>query len=98
MNEEQALIEEMTMMLMYLTSWKESSELSLRTKRPLKEGDDYFRRSWRGYPFEALNSLSEKGFISGIHAKQPVFISPEGERTAQKLLIKYGMVIRKETT
>jgi hypothetical protein len=91
MNEELTSIEELTMMLMYLTSWKESTELSLRMKPPVKENENYFRRSWKGYPFEALNDLSKKGFISETRSSQPAFISPEGEIAACKLLEKYGI-------
>lgn len=91
MNEEFTSIEELTMMLMYLTSWKESTELSLRVKPPVKKNENYFRRSWKGYPFEALNDLSEKGYISEARSSQPAFISLKGERAARKLLEKYGI-------
>lgn len=91
MNEELTSIEELTIMLMYLTSWKESTELSLRVKPPVKENEKYYRRSWKGYPFEVLNDLSKKGYISEARSTQPAFISPEGENAARKLLEKYGI-------
>ena len=91
MNEELSPIEELALMLMYLTSWKESAGLSRRVRPPVKDNEDYCRRSWKGYPFEALNDLSEKGYIFGARSTQPVFISPEGELAARKLIEKYGI-------
>ncbi|MBO4831756.1 MAG: hypothetical protein J5569_04720 [Oscillospiraceae bacterium] len=48
-NEELSLPEELTLMLMYLTSWKESKAVSLRANPPVNDGNDYFQRSWTDY-------------------------------------------------
>ena len=46
-------IKELTLLLLYLTSWEEK---------------DYFgelRRSWKGYPFDVLNELTDENLIQG---------------------------------
>lgn len=60
-------------------------------KPRVKDNEDYYRRSWKGYPFEALNDFSEKGYISEARSTQPVIFSPEGELAARKLIEKYGI-------
>jgi hypothetical protein len=46
-------IKELTLLLLYLTSWKED------------ELPGEMRRSWKGYPFDALNELTDDDFIRG---------------------------------
>lgn len=41
-------IQELTLLLMYLTSWQESSTPGLRRK-PHKTDDTLLRRCWKGY-------------------------------------------------
>ncbi|WP_442871642.1 DUF6429 family protein, partial [Aminipila sp.] len=48
---EQNIIEELTLMLLYLTSWKERGM------------EDAYPRSWKGYDFDILNRLSEKEMV-----------------------------------
>ncbi len=77
-------IEELTLLLLYLTSWKEKIK-----GMPL---EDISPRSWKGYPFEALNELAGKGYIlySGHPSKaKSVGISKKGVDKAEELKRKY---------
>jgi hypothetical protein len=70
-------IKELTLLLLYLTSWTE------------KEISDNHRRSWKGYPFEVLDELSENGFISGSNRAKSVYLTPQGIARAEELVSKY---------
>lgn len=59
-------IKELTLMLLYLTSWEE------------KEMDYKYRRSWKGYDFDVLNELSAEDLIIDGKRSKSVGISDEG--------------------
>lgn len=69
-------IKELTLLLLYLTSWKEN------------DGSE-FHRSWKGYPFEVLNELTEKGYIGGSFHSKSVYFTNEGVQEAMQLVEKY---------
>lgn len=52
-------IKELTLLLLYLTSWRE------------KDLPEPIRRSWKGYDFDALDKLREEGFIIGGKKANP---------------------------
>lgn len=62
---------------MYLTSWNEN------------DLPDEVRRSWKGYPFDALNELTDQNFISGSIKAKSVYLTEEGIKEAEKLVNKY---------
>ena len=68
-------IRELTLMLMYLTSWEERDTPEMRAVKK-KELEKYplVRRCWKGYDHDLLDKLSE-----------------EGEAEARKLLAQYGI-------
>ncbi|OAA86799.1 hypothetical protein WY13_02193 [Clostridium ljungdahlii] len=70
-------IKELTLLLLYLTSWEEGSE-SYRC-----------RRSWKGYDFETLNELKDQGFIDGGYKSKSVYFTDEGIRKAEELICSY---------
>lgn len=70
-------IKELTLLLLYLTSWKEEE---------LHEG---IRRSWKGYPFDILNKLKDSDLIRGTTQSKSVYITDEGVKEAKVLLEKY---------
>lgn len=72
-------IKDLTLILLYLTSWE--------------EGQNEFkaRRSWKGYDFDNLNALEEQGLISGSRKSKSVYFSEEGISTAKALLKKYQL-------
>ena len=75
-------IEELTLLLMYLSSWEE--------KAP--PGIPPVRRCWKGFRFEVIDELEEKGLISqGSRGSKSVYITGEGEKLAEELKGKFGM-------
>jgi len=70
-------IKELTLLLIYLTSWQEDV------------GFKKVQRSWKGYPFEVLDELNQEGSIdSSKHAKS-VYLTEEGLDKAKELMKKY---------
>lgn len=72
-------IEELTLILLYLTSWEEG------------KNEFRIRRSWKGYDFDALNELEDRNLISGSRRAKSVCFSDQGIDEAEKLLKKYGL-------
>ncbi|MGD0621175.1 MAG: DUF6429 family protein [Thermacetogeniaceae bacterium] len=70
-------INELTLLLLYLTSWEEDA------------GFAKVRRSWKGYPFETLDELVDKGFIDGSRKAKSVYFTEEGIEKARELASKY---------
>ena len=68
---------DLTLILLYLNSWKERGFDSLR--------------SWKGYDFGALNELSEEGYISEGRRSKSVVLFEEGIEKAKSLLAEYGI-------
>lgn len=83
-------IRELTLMLMYLTSWVEHDTPALRAVKK-KELEQYplVRRSWKGYDFGLLNDLSADGLINTGSRSGPAQITAKGENKALKLLKQY---------
>lgn len=75
-------IKELTLMLMYLTSWKE------------KVFGMEYSRTWKGYDFDILNELTEEDLISGSHRAKSAYITEKGEKLAEELLKKYQIKIK----
>ena len=74
-------VEELTMILMYLTRFKNNSKFS---------GD--LDLSWKGYHFDVINELEEKDVIrQGSHRSKRVVITEEGLAFAKELLKKYNI-------
>ena len=76
-------IQELTLLLMYLTSWQERRTIGLRRK-PHKTDDSVLER------------LEAQGLIYGEGGKKPIVFTDEGERLAIELMKKYGLGDRKE--
>ena len=75
-------IEELTLLLLYLTHWIEKDKF-------FPEGTP---RSWKGYPFESLNKLVEKGYLVGVKypsRTKSVVLTEEGITKAKRLERKY---------
>jgi len=72
-------IKELTLMLMYLTSWKEN-----------EFGMEYLR-TWKGYDFDILNEMTDEDLIDGTYHSKSAYIKEKGERLAKELLKKYGI-------
>lgn len=70
-------IKELTLLLLYLTSWKED------------DLPEEMRRSWKGYPFEVLNQLTDEDFIRGSIRSKSVYLTATGIKEAKALAKKY---------
>ncbi len=71
-------IEELTLLILYITSWIERVP-------GFPEG---IPRSWKGYPFDVLNNLKDKGYL--CERKHPskrksVYLTDEGVVKAKEL-------------
>lgn len=73
----QKQIEELTLLLMYLNSFEDH------------ELPTVVRRSWKGYSFDAINSLSDQDFIRGSARSKSVMLTESGIAEAQELMRKY---------
>lgn len=70
-------IRELSLLLLYLTSWKE---------------DEFYvemQRSWKRYPFDILDTLNEAGFIKDSKRAKSVYLTEQGIEEAKKLAKKY---------
>ncbi|WP_188455394.1 DUF6429 family protein [Virgibacillus oceani] len=70
-------IKDLTILLLYLTSWKEDD---------LPGG---MRRSWKGYPFDILDELREEELIRGSNRSKSVYLTENGIKEAEKRLKTY---------
>jgi hypothetical protein len=79
MKSERDIIKELTLMLLYLTSWEEN-EIGLK-----------YQRSWKGYDFDVLNELSEEELIYDGKRSKSIAFSDEGIEKAKVLLKKHDI-------
>ena len=92
MTDKKKTIRDLTLMLMYLTSWEERDTPGLRAvKKKERERYPLVRRCWKGYDHGLLNKLLEEGLIRSDGRTSPARITPEGEAEARNLLARYGL-------
>lgn len=72
-------IKELTLILLYLTSWEE------------KDFGIQYRRTWKGYDFDILNKLTEEDLVRGSLRSKSVIMTDGGINNAKDLLKKYGV-------
>lgn len=72
-------IKELTLILLYLTSWEE------------KDFGIQYRRTWKGYDFDILNKLTEEDLVRGSPRSKSVIMTDGGINNAKDLLKKYGV-------
>ncbi|OGO79906.1 MAG: transposase [Clostridiales bacterium GWC2_40_7] len=70
-------VEELTLMLLHLTSWEEN-EFGIQ-----------YRRSWKGYDFDILDELTDEDLIRGGHRSKSVILTDDGMKKVKELLKKY---------
>lgn len=71
---------ELTLLLMYLTSWEEETN-------PF---EDRFIQCWKGYDFDIINVLTDKGYLfPSKYKNKSVTLTKEGEKFAKELMEKY---------
>ena len=80
-------IEELTLLLMYLTSWDVES-LFYDENGNLDKG--VTKNAWKGYSFDAINKLTDKGYLfPSKYKNKSVTLTKEGEKLAESLMGKY---------
>lgn len=80
-------IEELTLLLMYLTSWDEDGYVAGENDMPKKAN---LKTCWKGYSFDAINNLTDNGYLYfSKYKNKSVTLTPKGEELAQKLIQKY---------
>lgn len=84
-------IKDLTLMLMYLTSWEESLVPGLRKKPGRKEIYPKLRTCWKGYDFGILNELTDEGLVNAGGRRKSATFTAEGEAKALELLKQYGI-------
>ena len=78
-------IKDLTLMLLYLTSWKDKELQDLR---------EDVRTAWKGYDFDVLNELTDENLINGSgRGNKTAYLFKEGIEKAEDLLRKYGIEI-----
>jgi hypothetical protein len=71
----QTLVEDLTLLLVYVTSWRTDGPASLGALC-----------SWKGYDFGILDALADKGYIvSGSRRSKSVALTQDGIREASKI-------------
>lgn len=76
-------IQELTLILMYLTRFNEIDRFSTETNL-----------SWKAYDFDVMNELEQNAFIYPIsYRSKKVVITEKGLELAQDLLVKYNIDI-----
>ena len=88
-------IKDLTLMLMYLTSWEESLVSDTRKKSDCTGFRFQIRRCWKGYDFGILNELTDEGLVNAGGRSKSASFNDEGEVKALELLRRYGIEIEK---
>lgn len=91
MTDRDTAIREMTLMLMYLTSWEDGPMANLRGKRLSGEGIPSWRSCWKGYDFNVLHELTEAGLANAGSRAKSASLTDDGVSKAVELLRKYGI-------
>ena len=73
----QKAVEELTLLLISLTSWQE------------KVLDEKITQAWKGYDFGILDELKMKGYIFGSKGSKLVTLTEDGLKKAKELSEKY---------
>ena len=72
--------EELTLLLLYLTSWEEGID---------KIGK--YLKNWKNHQFDILDALTEKGYVNNNKKHKSLIITKIGEEKARELLKKYNI-------
>lgn len=80
-------IEELTLLLMYLTSWEEDGYVADENDMPV---ESKIKTCWKGYSFDVINKLTNENYLYfSKYKNKSVSLTPKGEELAKKLIDKY---------
>jgi len=77
-DQEDQIVEDLTLLLLYLTSWEEQVAADLT-----------IRRAWKGYRFEALDALEAAGYLNQSYRAKSVTLTAAGIERARVLAAQY---------
>lgn len=89
-------IKDLTLMLMYLTSWEESLAPGLRKRPHYAAIYPKVRVCWKGYDFGILNELTDEGLVNAGGRRKSASFTDDGEVKARELLKRYGIEVGQE--
>ena len=72
------VVEDLTLLLLHLTSWEERVHEEL-----------IIHRAWKGFRFEALDALEEAGYLNPSRRTKSVTLTEAGIERAQALAARY---------
>lgn len=91
-------IKELTLLLMYLTSWEENPYagphgLTRKIKQQLtpEQLSETYHACWKSYDFDVLNKLTEEGLVNASGRRKTAYFTRDGEERAIALMKKYGI-------
>ena len=79
--EREEIIEELSLLLMYLTAFQE------------EKGEETALRTWKNYSFEAVDNLVDKGYILTRHGNKSAYFLDEGIAKAKEIAAAYGIKV-----
>ena len=89
-------IKDLTLMLMYLTSWEECLVPDLHEKPDRLGFRPQIRRTWKGYDFGILNELTDEGLVNARNRSKSASFTDEGAAKALELLMQYGITLEQQ--
>ena len=87
-------VKDLTLMLMYLTSWEERLVPDLHEKPDRPGFHLQLRRTRKGYDFGILNELTEEGLVNARNRSKPASFTDEGVAKALELLKRYEIEVK----
>ena len=89
-------VKNLTLMLMYLTSWEENLVPELHEKPDRLGFRPQIRRTWKGYDFGILNELTDEGVVNARNRSKSASFTDEGAAKALELLMQYGITLEQQ--
>ena len=89
-------VKDLTLMLMYLTSWEENLVPELHEKPDRLGFRPQIRRTWKGYDFGILNELTDEGLVNARNRSKSASFTDEGAAKALELLRQYGITLEQQ--
>ena len=89
-------VKDLTLMLMYLTSWEENLVPELHEKPDRLGFRPQIRRTWKGYDFGILNELTDEGLVNARNRSKSASFTDEGAAKALELLMQYGITLKQQ--
>ena len=87
-------VKDLTLMLMYLTSWEERLVPDLHEKPDRLGFHLQIRRTWKGYDFGILNELTDEGLVNARNRSKSASFTDEGVAKALELLKRYEIEVK----